>query len=525
MMGAEPLTSAWRPLLAMMPAAALVVRAADGRLLGRNARAAALLGEAATLFELCPDVAPCRLMLDKAFAGAVVADQEIKLLDFSGAPLWMLLSAGLLGDGAKPDEAVLLVSLADITTRKLAGLRLAGDKRVLDATLEHMSQGIAMFDAELRCLASNRRFFELCGLPADIDHARCHFEDLVRYAARQWEYGTEGDIEDHVAATVAAATSGVPLCYEHVRPNGMVLEIRSTPLPQGGFVRTYTDITDRKRAEQEAVAARRRAEEALAELKAAQGTLIETEKMASLGGLVAGVAHEINTPVGVALTAMSLLAERTRRFRAAFEDGQMKRSDLKAYVECAGEVSDLALANINRAAELIQSFKQVAVDRASAERRPFPLGAYLGEVLSSLRPQLRRSPIEVAIECREDIAVDSYPGALAQVVTNLVMNAVVHAFPEGRAGTIRISTGPRSAGQVEIAFADDGKGIPPENLGRIFEPFFTTRRGSGGSGLGLHIVYNLVTQTLGGTLSVASMPGQGTTFTLRLPLSAPGKGA
>jgi signal transduction histidine kinase len=197
----------------------------------------------------------------------------------------------------------------------------------------------------------------------------------------------------------------------------------------------------------------------------------------------------------------------------------MKKSDLAAYVATADDSSRLIQQNLTRAAELIQSFKRVAVDQTSEERRAFDLLAYLEEIVTSLGPTLRKGPHRVAIACSPGIVVDSFPGALSQVITNLVMNALTHAFPPDTKGHMVIDATDLSDGEIEIRFADDGVGIPTDHQPKVFEPFFTTKRGAGGSGLGLHIVFNLVTQTLGGRISVDSAPGDGTTFILRIPKS------
>ncbi|MFD1623241.1 PAS domain-containing sensor histidine kinase [Azospirillum griseum] len=281
------------------------------------------------------------------------------------------------------------------------------------------------------------------------------------------------------------------------------------------------DITDRKAAESALIRAREEAEQALADLREAQESLIQAETMASLGQLVAGVAHEINTPIGIGLTAASHIGEQADRLRDLFGQGQLRKSE---FVEFLGELSEsarLLVSNIDRAAALVQSFKQVAVDQSSGERRVFELGGYVSEVLFSLRPRLKRTHLTVEIDCAEGIMLDSYPGALSQVLTNLVINAIIHAYGDGGTGTIRITACLEPADRVRLDFADDGVGIAPEHLPKVFEPFFTTKRGQGGSGLGLHIVFNTVTGLLGGTVSVQSQPGQGTCFVIRLPREAP----
>ncbi len=256
--------------------------------------------------------------------------------------------------------------------------------------------------------------------------------------------------------------------------------------------------------------------EALDRLKQAQTQLVQTEKMASLGGLVAGIAHEINTPVGIGVTAASHLKEATDEIRASMAADRMKKSTLESYLEVSGQSTAMILNNLRRAAELINSFKQVAVDQSSSERRRFKVREYIWEVLLSLRPRLRQTPHQVEIECDPGVEIDSYPGALSQVITNLVINSLMHAFDDSMEGVMRITV--QLAGdRLRMTYEDNGRGMPETDLRRIYDPFFTTRRGSGGSGLGLHIVYNLVTQSLGGTIDVSSEVGQGTRFEIDIP--------
>lgn len=287
------------------------------------------------------------------------------------------------------------------------------------------------------------------------------------------------------------------------------------------------DITDRKAAESAMIQAREEAEQALADLREAQESLIQAETMASLGQLVAGVAHEINTPIGIGLTAASHIGEQAQALRDRFVGNTLRRSDFLEFLDGLSESSRLLMANMDRAASLVQSFKQVAVDQSSGDRRVFELGSYIRELLFSLRPRLKRTNLKVAVECDDELTMDSFPGALGQVLTNLVINAVVHAYGDGErlsetpSGTIRITAQPDGSDKVRIDFIDDGVGIAPEHLSKVFDPFFTTKRGQGGSGLGLHIVFNTVTGPLGGTVSVQSWPGQGTRFTILLPREAP----
>ena len=279
----------------------------------------------------------------------------------------------------------------------------------------------------------------------------------------------------------------------------------------------------KRKAEEELRASKESAESALLELKATQQTLIDAERLAALGGLVAGVAHEVNNPIGISLTVASSFARRADTFDAEMRSGApLRRSRLDEFVQNSRDAAAQLVANLHRAGDLIQSFKQVAVDRAHAERRQFNLREATNQIITSLRPVLKKAPIGVAIEIPEAMTVDSYPGSYGQILTNLFLNAANHAFADGRTGTISITAKPRGADDLELIFADDGAGMAPDVQRQAFDPFFTTRRNAGGTGLGLHIVYNLVTQQLGGHMMLDSRPGQGTTFRIIMPRIAPG---
>lgn len=307
------------------------------------------------------------------------------------------------------------------------------------------------------------------------------------------------------------------------------------------ITRIGDNLAAREQAEAASHAARDAAENALGELRNAQQSLIEAEKMAALGGLVAGVAHEINTPVGNALGAVSHLHRKSKQTAELFAVGKLRKQDADDFIKSTLEAGEIAMANIQRAAALVHSFKQVAADHAADQRRRFRLEEYVGEVLTSLTPQIKRAKLTVETAIAPDLYMESYPGALAQIVTNLVGNAGLHAFGDDwddekqgpravriAAATIADADNANSAdvGKLRLEIADRGRGMPPEVLARIFEPFFTTKRGVGGTGLGMHIVYNLSSQRLGGRIEVVSVadmsnPDHGTVFTLILPLSAP----
>jgi signal transduction histidine kinase len=275
-------------------------------------------------------------------------------------------------------------------------------------------------------------------------------------------------------------------------------------------------------AEDELRASKERAESALLELNAAQRNLIDAERLAALGGLVAGVAHEVNNPIGISLTVASSFARRADTFDTELRSATpLKRSQLEEFVRICRDAAQQLVANLHRAGELIESFKQVAVDRSHAERRQFNLGESTDQIVRSLRPVLKRSPIGIAVDVPEGLIIDGFPGSYGQILTNLFLNAANHAFPDGRSGTISLAATPRANSDIEIIFADNGVGMTSDVQRQAFDPFFTTRRNEGGTGLGLHIVYNLVTQ-LGGRMTVESKPGQGTTFRIIMPRAVAG---
>jgi PAS domain S-box-containing protein len=260
------------------------------------------------------------------------------------------------------------------------------------------------------------------------------------------------------------------------------------------------------------------------ELKLAQRRLVESEKMAALGGLVAGIAHEINTPLGIAVTAASHLEDATRRLMREVEEGRLSRRALLDYQQDALDSTRLILANLRRAGQLIRSFKQVAVDQSSEQAREIQLKSYLDEVLLSLGPALKKTRHQISVKCPEELRLFTYPGAISQILVNLVMNSLIHGFEGIEQGHIDI----QCEGYDEewlLLYRDNGVGMSEEVRQRVFEPFFTTKRGQGGSGLGLHVVYNLVTQLLGGSLDCISAPGQGVEFQIQMPRRVPVAGS
>jgi PAS domain S-box-containing protein len=307
---------------------------------------------------------------------------------------------------------------------------------------------------------------------------------------------------------------------------GMTLMHSSAPLldSQGsiqGHVIVLQDISERKQSEAKILDARERAEKALSDLELAQDTLVQTEKLASLGRLVAGVAHEINTPIGSSVTVSSALLDRAKVFRDEFEHGQLKKSSLTTFIEGVEEASSLLNSSLTSAVHLVQNFKQVAADQTSSQRRNFNLKIVLEEVISTLAPRLKHTKHSISIDIDKGIMLDSYPGPLGQVVTNFFTNAINHAFTDDQAGTMLVNAKLLPDDMIEIVFEDNGKGIPAEHQKKVFDPFFTTKMGEGGTGLGLNLVHNITVKILGGSLTLESKDHHGTKFIVTIPKVAP----
>ncbi|MGB3300108.1 MAG: response regulator [Phormidesmis sp.] len=330
----------------------------------------------------------------------------------------------------------------------------------------------------------------------------------------------------------ACLEQGIPITREEkVEANGKTIWWLKTHSPlrnEKGEIKqligTGVNITARKQAELQLAEKTRALSQTLETLRSAQTDLVRSAKMAALGNLVAGVAHEINTPVGTAITTASTLENATATIRADVAASDLKRSSFERYLETAADCSQLILSNLQRAGELVQSFKQVAVDQSSLKVRSFALKPYLQEVITNLMPTIRQTPHRITLADCSDVVLVSYPGAIAQVITNLLINSLNHAYPANfsgqKVGSLHLSFH-QHLDHIIMQYSDDGCGIPLAHQKQIFEPFFTTARELGGSGLGLHLVYNLVTQKLKGTIQVASTPNKGTTFILTLPSCLP----
>ncbi|MEP1552245.1 MAG: ATP-binding protein [Paraglaciecola sp.] len=252
-------------------------------------------------------------------------------------------------------------------------------------------------------------------------------------------------------------------------------------------------------------------------IQLAKDQLVESAKMASLGGLVAGIAHDVNTPLGVGVTATSFLQDRVDKLKVAYEDKKLTGSTMSSFISEAQQTITLLTNNLNRASDLISSFKQVAVDQTSEAEREINVSEYLIEIVQSLAPSIKKTQHTIDVHCPDDLTIKCAPGVLAQILTNMIMNSLIHGFENKPKGSIDINI-TQQDNNLLIHYSDDGKGLDKITLGQHFDAFFTTKRGEGGSGLGTHIMYNLVTQTLKGKIQASSELGEGLHYKISIPM-------
>jgi PAS domain S-box-containing protein len=448
-----------------------------------------------------------------------VREFEYQVRQRGGAILWLSDSATVVRD--ETGEVVRYEgTVRDITDQKRAEDAIAEGRRLLQQVIDTVPAVINVKDKQLRYLLMNRYMAGIFGIePADAI-GRTTTDLMSRYGAQKTDENDKRVLE-----------AGRELGFyeeEYRDSSGNMRQWLVNKLPLldddgeiESIVTVALDIGERKRGELEMRKAKDAAEAALRNLRETQNSLIEAEKLAALGRLVAGVAHEVNNPVGISLTVASSLERKTALFTAEVARGDLKRSSLHEFIETSRDASAQLVANLNRAAELITSFKQVAADRNYSDQRTFDLGDLTEQVVMSLRPGLRKHHLTLTVDCQPNLTMNSYPGPYGQVLTNLFLNAVAHAFPDGKPGAVDIQVRESGKDNVEIIFSDNGCGMSLDVRRRAFDPFFTTRRDKGGTGLGLHIVYSIVTNRLGGRLDLDSEPGEGTRIQIILPRIAP----
>jgi PAS domain S-box-containing protein len=449
----------------------------------------------------------------------MVREFEYQVRARDGTVLWLSDSASAVRNEA--GEVIRYEgTVRDITDQKRAEDAIAEGRRLLQMVIDTVPAVINVKDKQLQYVLMNRYMAGIFGIePADaIGHTT---SDLMsRYGA------AKTDENDKRVLAVGRELGFYEEEYKDAAGNMRQWLVNKLPIldAEGGIENIVTvalDIGERKRVEFEMRKAKDAAEAALRNLRETQNSLIEAEKLAALGRLVAGVAHEVNNPVGISLTVASALERKTAMFTAEVARGELRRSSLNDYLETSRDASSQLVANLNRAAELIQSFKQVAADRNYSDQRNFDLGDLTEQVVMSLRPGLRKHNLTLNVDCQPNLIMNSYPGPYGQVLTNLFLNSVAHAFPDGKPGTVDIQVRESGKDNVEILFSDNGCGMSMDVRRRAFDPFFTTRRDQGGTGLGLHIVYSIVTNRLGGRLDLDSEPGGGTRIQMILPRTAP----
>ena len=467
----------------------------------------------------------------------------------NGSFINVLVSASLLEiDNA---EHVLIIC-RDITDRKLVEAAVAHANRQLNYVLDAASE-IAIISTDTKGMVQmfNRgaekmlgyRAREQIGMPMPFEiHDQGELIQRSKELSRL--YGREVMINE--VLTIAPAKQGSETRnWTYVCKNGqrLVVSLTVTRVQDSagkivGFLGIARDITLQLQAEQALqelnYQLEKRVEERTAELEEtnnnlastmhnlqlAQAELVRSEKLTALGDIVAVVAHEINTPIGNCLTVATTLRDRSEELFTEIEQGTIKRSSLSRYISDSKTGMDILIRGLHRSSELVSNFKQVAVDQTSEQRRIFELHQVVNEVVALMVPMLRKTPYSLSIAIPEEISMDSFPGPIEQIITNLINNSVLHAFEHDQRGAMNL-TASQHEQTVKIEFSDNGRGIPEHHLNRIFDPFFTTKLGRGGTGLGLNIVHNIVRKMLGGQIEVSSIAGQGTSFVITLPLAAP----
>ena len=443
---------------------------------------------------------------------------------------------------------LLRVSIVDITQRKQAESKAFELHLRLQALLDAAQEvSIIVTDAEGRITVFNHGAEKMFGYAASEmlgrSPALLHLPDEIDQCAAELTVQLGRPIASFLETFAALTRDGgsdirnwscVRKDGKHLSISLVVSIIRDEHGHITGFLCIGLDITERLAAEADLIqlnqqldhrvqertealqTSTKQLQQALNNLMLMQDKLVQSEKLAALGSVVAGVAHELNTPIGNCMTVASTLQEKTEVFQSQVAAGELRRSQLDAYLKDANEAMQLLQKGLQRTGALVANFKQVAVDQSSAQRRQFMLKDAISGVVALMKSSLQKKPYRIELDIPDDLSMDSFPGAIEQIVSNLINNSVLHGFDRLDHGLIRLQA--RAEGEmVRIIYSDDGRGMSSEVQKHIFEPFFTTRLGTGGSGLGLSICYNLVHGQLGGYVDVSSVAGQGTTFTLVLP--------
>ena len=507
----------------------IYVTTPEGRLLNANPALARMMGydTPQELIEGVTDVAKA-IYLDPSLRSeyqermardGMVREFEYQVRQRDGTVLWLSDSATTVRDEA--GNVVRYEGVVrDITNQKRAEDEVAEGRRRLQEVIDTVPAVINLKDMQMRYVLMNRYMANIFNIEPEDAIGRTTTDIMSRYGAQKTDENDRRVLD-----------AGEELGFyeeEYIDSSGTMRQWLVNKLPLRGsdgnikqIVTVALDIGERKRNELEMPKAKDAAEATLQHLRETQNSLIEAEKLAALGRLVAGVAHEVNNPVGISLTVASSLERKATVFAEEVARGDLRRSSLNEFVETSRSAASQLVGNLNRAAELIQSFKQVAADRSYSDQRTFNLSDLTDQVVMSLRPGIRKQNLTLKVECEQGLMMNSYPGPYGQVLTNLFLNSVAHAFPDGGAGEVNIKVRASGENHVEVLYSDNGCGMTPDIRRRAFDPFFTTRREEGGTGLGLHIVYSIVTSRLGGQIHLESEPGTGTRVQMILPRNAP----
>lgn len=490
---------------------------------------------------------------DKLMKSGTLTNYETAIKHKNGSLINVLISASLL---EIDNTSHVLLICRDITDRKLVEAAVAYANRQLNYVLDAASE-IAIISTDVKGVVQmfNRGAEKMLGYRArEKIGMPMHFEihDKIELAQRSKELSSQLNstvLTSDVLTIIPTKQGSETRNWTYICKNGHRLNVSLTVTRVQdsvgkivGFLGIARDITLQLQAERALTdlnyQLEKRVEERTAELEdtnknlattmhdlqLAQAELVRSEKLTALGDVVAVVAHEINTPIGNCLTVATTLRDRSVELHAEVEQGTIRRSSLSTYMNDSKTGLDILIRGLHRSSELITNFKQVAVDQTSEQRRVFKLHQVVNEVVALMLPKLRKTPHQLVISIPEDITMDSFPGPIEQIVSNLINNSILHAFDEDKAGNMKL-TALLEDQHVNLEFSDDGRGIPEQYLNRIFDPFFTTKLGRGGTGLGLNIVHNIVKNMLGGQIEVTTKgiadAGTGTMFIITLPLSAP----
>lgn len=419
-------------------------------------------------------------------------------------------------------DAAVEVAIIATDPRGLITMFNSGAERMLGySAAEMLGRSIAVLHREGDLAACARDLSQRLGRPVADVQVFVEFTRDGRSDIRNWVYMRK----DGQGVQVSLALSAVR--NEQRKTTGflgMARDITEQLAAQHSLLQLNAELDTRVHERTAALQqSSQQLQGALDDLRRTQAQLVQSEKLAGLGSIVAAVAHELNTPIGNCVTVASTLQHKTEAFGDQVSAGALRRSQLDDYLHSAREGMQLLLRGLNRTHDLVANFKRVAVDQSSSQRRVFDLRQAVDDVAALMQPTLRTTPFQLHLSVPHKLMMDSFPGAVEQIVTNLVTNSLMHGFFGRELGNMWLQAEPlqEQGGQVRLLYRDDGVGMTPEVLSHIFDPFFTTALGLGGSGLGMSICYNLITGPLGGSITVASEPGQGSSFTLLLPLVAP----